>query len=178
MPDIDIVVAEFELSDIAAVFESDGFGVLPYQNVEEFSVELLTEQGPAGPKGVAGRDGIDGVNGSCAITAACGEILSALKVVRSSLTGVRLASADDGISVESVLGITLTAANLNESVQVIVSGEMQDASWNWVAEKKLFLGLNGNLTQSVPTTGQLICLGVAITANKILVHIRDAITRL
>jgi hypothetical protein len=54
--DSDIIIAEFENKE---------FGISPYQNLEDFVIELYSDQGPSGPTGPKGDKGEPGdVGGS------------------------------------------------------------------------------------------------------------------
>jgi hypothetical protein len=77
--------------------------------------------------------------------------------------------------VPRVMGITTQAASENNPIGILVFGEMIEPSWNWQEGKAIFLGSNGVLTQTPPTTGFLMEVAFAVTPQKIMVEIKPAI---
>jgi hypothetical protein len=125
--------------------------------------------------GSRGERGINGINGGQSVIETAGETLSALIVVRSSTLGLVKASSDNTESARGVLGITITSANQGSDVQIQTGGELEDSNWNWIPGRKVFLGLNGALTQSriaIGLTGSHVSMGVAMTRTRILVRIQ------
>lgn len=82
----------------------------------------------------------------------CGEAISALRVIAIINGEGFLANHDDTAHAGRVAGLTLTAANQGATTSVRMFGRVTDASWNWTAAE-LFVGLNGMLTQTPPSTG-------------------------
>ncbi|MBK8393659.1 MAG: hypothetical protein IPL26_00190 [Leptospiraceae bacterium] len=71
-----------------------------------------------------------------------------------------------GITIENIL-------NGNEG-KIKTSGIIENSSWNWTVNETIFL--NGNtLSQVKPETGFIQKIGIAKTANSILLKISDAI---
>jgi hypothetical protein len=52
---------------------------------------------------------------------------------------------------------------------------IDEPSWNWEPQGLLFLGSNGLLTQTAPTSGMLFCLGFAVTETRAFIRPRDPI---
>ncbi|MES2488570.1 MAG: hypothetical protein V4607_02175 [Pseudomonadota bacterium] len=126
--------------------------------------------------GNQGPEGIQGIPGGTA-----GQILQAIAGV--DLGGHRAIFIDEGLafyadadmaSAERVAGITLGAAADSELANYQTAGEITEPSWNW-NEGPVFLGLNGLLTQTPPSTGAIIELGVALNATRLLVRIQRPI---
>ncbi len=70
-----------------------------------------------------------------------------------------------------IAGISLGAAILGDSVVVQISGEITDGSWTWTPNSPIYLGTGGLITQTIPTTGFLLQLGIALSATIISVKI-------
>lgn len=124
-------------------------------------------QGPAGAKG-------DTVLASSIAPKSVGQITTPFKAV--ALTGSNnavLADKDTPSHASAVYGLTITSANPGETVSVQTFGEV-DTNYEFTSGQPVFLGNNGNLTQTVPTSGFTLIVGWAITASKIFVSIGQA----
>jgi hypothetical protein len=69
-----------------------------------------------------------------------------------------------------VRGITVQSAIAGDNVIVQIGGPVQEPSWSWTPNLPIFVGINGQLTQTPPTTGWLLEIGVADTTTKIIVE--------
>ena len=81
-----------------------------------------------------------------------------------------LASADD-VGCVACMGITTGAAAQGSVVAIVRIGEVDDPSFAFRVGA-VFLGLAGALTQVVPTSGIRLQIGFAISATRLLVHLR------
>ncbi len=68
-----------------------------------------------------------------------------------------------------VVGITTASAGLGELVQVQLVGTQTEPSWSWTPSLPVFVGSNGTLTQTPPTSGQVIIVGYSLTPTKIFI---------
>lgn len=87
----------------------------------------LLEHGSQGPPG---RPGEPGPAGGAALRRTAGETLSALRVVYE-LDGQVFALDYRDDHIDLLLGVTLTAADPGQPVNVQRSGVLDDASWSW-----------------------------------------------
>lgn len=134
--------------------------------VERPSVQVSDgNQGPAGIQGPPGPAG-----GTTAATIA-GEALGGHRAIYISAGEARYATAADD-SAAVVAGITTGAAGVGDAVEYQLSGELTEPSWNWTPELPVFLGLNGQLTQTPPTAGAIVELGIALTPQTIIVRVQ------
>lgn len=65
-----------------------------------------------------------------------------------------------------LVGLGLQGVNAGDSVLVHFEGAVEDASFAWTLGSAIFLGANGALTQTAPTSGLSWKLGVPLAANK------------
>jgi hypothetical protein len=101
----------------------------------------------------------------------------------SAYTGVALANGS-AIQADStqlaqqgnVLGVAANGANAGGSVNVQYAGPLEYNGWNWTLGEPVFLGANGVLTQTVPTSGFLQIVGVPLNPTTLLVQMQPAIT--
>lgn len=162
-----IVIAPVERSEVAAVVELT-------QLVEHTERPVVHVAG--GNQGPAGAQGLQGIPGATA-----GQILQA--VAGATLGGHRAIFIDAGRaqyadsaapSAERVAGITLGAAAEDAVVNYQTAGAITEPSWNW-NEGPVFLGANGMLTQTPPSSGAVVELGVALAPTTIIVRIGPAV---
>lgn len=128
------------------------------------------EQGPPGPQGPVGPAG------SVYMTYTAGITLSGHKAVQIDGTGAAV-YVDSGTVADAgrVLGITINAALLGAAVDVQAIGEIDEVSWSWVSGQPVYVGANGSLTQTLPATGFIQAVGMAVAPTKLVVGIRPAI---
>ncbi|MDX4958022.1 DUF2190 family protein [Delftia acidovorans] len=139
------------------------------EQVEEIEILEVAEQGPPG------RPGEPGPSGGASVQRTAGTNLSALLAVYELNGLVRALSADDGAHIDLLLGITLTAAQAGEPVNVQRLGAIEDPGWNWVPGR-VYLGANGALTQTPPTSGFDVLIGSATSPTRIALNLQDPIS--
>lgn len=79
----------------------------------------------------------------------------------------------DVSQVGKILGVTTQAIMVGNTGNVVFGGPIQEPSWNWI-EGAVYLGANGLLTQTAPTTGFLLMIGRAIDEDILMVNIQEA----
>lgn len=85
--------------------------------------------------------------------------------------GVVYADQTDTLTIGRLMGIASNSATAGNDVVVIVSGEVDEPTWNWTPGE-VYLSTNGTLTQTSPTTGYLQVIGVALTPTRLSVGIQ------
>lgn len=117
-----------------------------------------------------------GSDGSLEIVNA-GAILSALKCVTvTSPNTVIYANNNIDLSSSTVFGITIVAAQTNESTQVKTYGVLRDSSFTWPVNTQLYLDINGSLTDTAPTTGFRTLVATSQGSGAIFINIQEPIT--
>lgn len=139
------------------------------EQVQETEIVELGQQGPPG------RPGEPGPAGGASVQRTAGSGLSALRAVYELDGLVRALGADDAVHIDLLLGITLTAAQAGEPVNVQRLGAIEDSGWNWVPGR-VFLGANGALTQTPPTSGFDVLIGSATSPTRIELNLQDPIS--
>lgn len=85
---------------------------------------------------------------------------------------VEYASSSNPLHINRVIGISLNAAISGDIVNVRTQFEITEPSWNWTLNVPIFLGENGNLTQSPSSNGVFIQqLGYPISSTTIYVDL-------
>lgn len=138
----------------------------------EQELVLLTEcqQGPPGPPGVPGPAG------GQVLQRLAGMDTSALLVVYEDLFGaVWPADPDVEGDVLALLGVTVSAAEGGQPINVQRMGHIDDAAWQLEPGKRVFLGRQGRLTQEPPQAGYDVLIGMAVSPTRLLLNIQDPI---
>lgn len=97
------------------------------------------------------------------------------RVMRISIGGVTYAFSNDIEQANLVLGITQTSGTAGAKVNVQTSGELTEPGWNWIPGLPVFCGLNGLITQDVPSIGFALIVGQVSTPQTIIVTIKQPI---
>lgn len=137
---------------------------------------LQTAVVAVGVQGVPGVQGIPGPAGGSALQRLAGPVLSALQAVWEDTQGcVWPLSCTDLDNIFSLLGITLTAAQAGQPVNVQRSGVLDDAAWCWVPGQRVYLGLAGQLTQMPIEDGAHVLVGTAVSATRLNLFLQDPV---
>lgn len=87
------------------------------------------------------------------------------------------ADKDDADQVHAIAGITTGAAESGAAATVQYGGDMTEPTWSWTPRRPVFLGRNGQLTQTV-SSGHVVCVAWARTATKITINLTPIVTKL
>lgn len=139
------------------------------EKVQETEIVELGQQGPPGTQGPPGPAG------GASVQRTAGVNLSALLAVYELDGLVHPLGADDAVHIDLLLGITLTAAQAGELVNVQRLGAIEDSGWHWVPGR-VYLGANGALTQAPPTSGFDVLIGSATSPTRIALNLQDPIS--
>jgi len=160
-PAINVVITASETGPSIITTET-GVTVQP----TDAAVIVITHTGPRGPAG----DAVASVDKIAA------QALGGNRVVKIAPAGevdyASSASPGDGAL---VLGVTTGAAVMGASIEVQTGGEMVELSWTWTLGP-VFLGLNGLLTQTAPTSGFIQQIGIALSATVLLIDVQQPLT--
>ena len=158
-------------------------GILFFENnPADFGIVLPIHLKAYRYKGKTLDEVLDGTSGDASkviIEATAGEDLEAYKVVYfKGDNKVYLASKTNDEILDSVVGITENSANIDENVNVILTGKVINANWNLEPLKNYFLGVDGDITNLVPTSNEILLkLGTAEDNNTIIFEPKIAIRR-
>lgn len=102
-----------------------------------------------------------------------GASLSALRLVRLN-TSNQLVYADSSTDA-TVLGLTFQAVSSGVAPITILSGLVTDSSWNWARGAPLFLGSNGQISASIPSSGFIVPIGNAEAPTIVNINIMQGV---
>jgi hypothetical protein len=102
------------------------------------------------------------------------DVIDVYKIVTSVLS--KLVHADNlNLAHETqVLGISLNSGMVLDTVSVLTTGSVTHALWNWTPDIPLFLGTDGQMTETRPATGFLLQVAHTISPTEIWVDIKVA----
>jgi hypothetical protein len=156
-PETEVVVLDDEVHVVEAL--------------HDMSVVSVGEQGPAGSIGATGPQGPAGsVGGFDTYTA--GQDLGGHRVVVTNAAGELIyAENTDATHADQAARITTQAASSGADITVQVTGAMFEGSWAWTPGAALYVGTNGLMTHTVPSSPAVFSkvIAVAETATQILI---------
>jgi hypothetical protein len=117
------------------------------------TTDLVVFGGPSGVRGETGEPGPPGSATSLLEGPARVGGLSGHQAVYLTNTGVmEYASYDQVDHGDELLGVTPGATSAGLSATAIAFGPLVEPTWNWTVGSPVYLGLNGALTQTYPTS--------------------------
>jgi len=105
-----------------------------------------------------------------------GENISALRVITVNEDGEGIYADSNTVTHANLIaGISYTAGLEGESIKVIHQGKVQDSSFSFDMTKPIFLGTNGVLIQTPPTSGIAVIIGSPIATDALILRIQGSI---
>jgi hypothetical protein len=132
---------------------------------EQAAVEVFV--GNAADIGGSGEAGIE-------FDVADGNV-SAVKAIYKTVSGVALANNNVDLSQATVIGISISSATSGNSVRYKIVGRLEDSSFNFTINQPLYLDINGNITETAPTSGYRTRIGTALESGAIQIQIDEPI---
>ena len=115
------------------------------------------------------------INQGNIIRRTAGQNLSGHKVISAASDGKALYADVNTVTTTAIIGISLNAALHNDTVNVQNSGTLQHSGWSFTPQEPVFVGLNGQLTQTPLNAAYSAEIGVAISPDTILINIQPII---
>jgi hypothetical protein len=101
-----------------------------------------------------------------------GEPIPLFRMVYQQSNGqIYLANNDQEEQCRTVLGIA--TSDENEQIRVKYEGKIVNSDWNFSRGKPLFLHTNGQIKQTVPTSGHILQIGEALGKTSINLEIKE-----
>lgn len=121
-----------------------------------------------GPRGIPGGEAI--------VTAVAAAVVHGHRVVK--IVGGLVYEVDQQLRADMALaaGVSITSAAPTESLAVRIDGTLDELSWSWVPGP-IYAGVDGQLTQSFPTTGWAMEVARAISSTRIIVDFQLGVWR-
>lgn len=139
-------------------------------SVEDKSVEIIAvaQQGPAGPAGPPGSAGTQFLELVADVA------LGGHRAVIATATGCDYADNTDATHTDKIIGVTSGAVSQGSLAYIVTTGELNGFS-GLIKGSPVYASTNGTLTQTVPTSGFVQKLGVAIAADTCVIQIQPPI---
>jgi hypothetical protein len=136
------------------------------------SVSVIT----AGTQGPQGIQGLPGSGGSGFMSLNAGENLNAtLPIVIDGLNNAFLADNTNPAHLGRVTGVSLSSALITAAISVAQIGKIANNSWTWSAGP-IYVGA-GALTQTIPASGFIQIVAIALSATEIIINVQLPIAR-
>lgn len=135
----------------------------------QVSIIAVGTQGPAGPQGIPGNAVSD-------FPLVAETALSGQRVVSLQANGkINYTNPAVEDSVTGIVGVTTGAIADGAVGSVRAFGFLEEATWNWTAGDRVFVGASGILTQTPVISGFLLEIGRAMQPTKIFIDIKPPI---
>lgn len=116
-----------------------------------------------------GMRGPEGAPAATYITFPAAVPLGGNRAVRLLSGRLIYASSDSAGDANLFLGLTMGAVSADATAQVQTTGVMTEPSWSWIADTPVFCGAAGVLTQTPPSTGFSLIVGIATSPTQIYI---------
>ena len=125
-----------------------------------------------GQQGIQGPQGVPGPPGSGVVAGTAAEALGGHRMVRGARDALTYATNTDASHADDIQGLTLGAAAAGAGVLLQRAGDVTEPSWSWTPETPVFLGPNGQLTQTPPddSAAFTLCVGFAATPTTLVLR--------
>lgn len=134
------------------------------EQVESTALVVSAEQGPPGPIG------------SVFIQYPAAQAIGGHRAVYlTEASQCDYADQSDRVKSYQLLGVTIGAVQAGSNARIQTSGLLIEPSWSWAVGEFVYLGGNGLLTQTAPTSGYLVIIGLAASATGLLISIKPPI---
>lgn len=127
---------------------------------------------------VVSEDGVASGGGIVKVKKVCGINISALKICKAVSSNIieYASNLETYLSAQS-LCLALQAGNIAEEIDVALFGQINDSAFNFPLNAPLFLGDNGDITDTPPLTGHVVNIGHSLGAGAIILRIQPPIIR-
>ena len=117
-----------------------------------------------------------GYSESGSVSLQCAEQINAFSVVTSNDAGELIKA--DATTARFLLGMVKNAGNIGDLIQVYSSGEIVNVGWNLIPNAVVYLGSNGDITQTAPDVTNHFVVGLAVSPTRIVLQLQPVIVRL
>lgn len=108
--------------------------------------------------------------GTLFVKGIAGEALPGVTPVMAGDDGLfYVADMDDPDQAESFVGFTDRDYSAGTEATVQFTGAIENEDWTWDPQGRIYLGSDGALTQTKPTSGRILTVGFALTATMLLI---------
>ena len=160
---IDVISASEDIVNIISVAEQGPAGPTGPQG----------NTGPIGPQGPAGPEGISGIQ---SVNVFVESTLSGNKVVAFTSNGVVYADNTNLSHIGNILGFTRTSSESNSNTSIQTFGFL-NGFYGLIPGLPIYLSSNGSITQTVPVTGFINNLGIALSSTELNINITMPIVK-
>lgn len=101
--------------------------------------------------------------------------VSAIKAIYKTINGIAHGEDNTSYDEASIIGISITGATNGNLVKYQIDGRLEDSSFNFPLNDPLYLGSNGSITNTAPTTGHRTRLGTSLGIGAMQIEIEEPI---
>jgi hypothetical protein len=157
-----------------------GTGIITNANIGNNITSSNSLGGAISSNGIVYSGGNSGGNGfndmtKVMFTSIAGTNLGGQRVVMIIGSEAFYYDATNEASIGATIGMTNGAASVGASVDVILEGIVNNPGWGLVPGDVYFIGINGLINNTPPTSGVSFRVGVAIDADNLLLKLSEEI---
>lgn len=155
-PGVDVQAFDTQLTALAGLAYAGNTLKVVRVNAGETAFELATVSG--------------GGSAASTLAAVAGEALSGDRAVYIADDG-KAYHADKGSATSiRTAGLTTGAVALGDTATIQVEGPYTEPTWSWAGNAAIWLSTTGQLTQTPPTTGYLVKVGIPAGPTQMLIE--------
>ena len=126
----------------------------------------------------AAQQGIQGPPGVNLTPVIAGENINAFNIVYFNPVDGKVYKAENTnlASSYSIVGITTSAVTAGQHFNLLCFGATSNDTWNWSGTATLFVGADGQPTQTAPTSGYMLKIGYATSPTSMFFDPLEPIT--
>lgn len=115
----------------------------------------------------------EALDGAVAVERVASEVISALRVVRTTVQSVLTYARPPEPEALAPLGVSVQSGAAGTNIRVVTAGPIVDGFWSWIPGQPVLLGFDGQLTQAQPAAlAYLVVIGFAVTPETLIVRIQ------
>jgi len=104
-----------------------------------------------------------------------GENIESYKIVKCIDNKIYKIGNNENIDCNKIYGMSLESGEDGDYIKVLHFGVVENDNWNLNINKPIMLGMNGDITQEMPTSGFWVNLGNVISNKKIIFNMSSPI---
>jgi len=101
--------------------------------------------------------------------------VSAIKAIHKTINGISQGDKDTSYATATIIGISITGNTNGNQVKYQIDGKLEDSFFNFPLNDPLYLGTNGEITNTVPVTGHRTRLGTSLGVGAMQIDIEEPI---
>ncbi len=127
---------------------------------------------------IVGEEGVSGGTGIVKAKKICDQSISALRICKAtSANTISYASNLETVFDAQSLCVSIQAGSALQEIDVVLFGQINDGFFNFPLNAPLFLGDEGQITATPPSSGHLVNIGHSLGLGAIMINFKPPTIR-